>query len=108
MRSVRVGPTVRVVVEYDCTGCRYSETSGDRYSQYGESWWCEAPSVIEEYGSRQYSSHDGTAFPVCPYRNDDEAIRVKQFHDECSRPADSGNPRLPDRFPESDDPSDVP
>ena len=85
MKTVRVGPTVRVVVEYDCAGCRYSATSGDIYSQYGSSWWCEAPSVIEECGERQYSSHDGQAFAGCPYRADSEAVRFKEFHDECKR-----------------------
>ena len=73
----RVGPTVRVNIEYHCNGCQYHKLDAD--SETGVKYHaCHAPSVIEEYSVPQWmfpGEHIHNPCPtrqwLCPYINKD-------------------------------------
>jgi hypothetical protein len=52
-KSQRVGPKMRVNVEYECNGCQYLKVDGASDSEL-KYHACHHPSVIEEYSCPQW------------------------------------------------------
>ena len=79
MGQQRVGPTVKVKIEYQCNGCQFHKVDGDEGSgmKYHA---CHHPAVLEEYSCAQYVGggregitiyHEALAPPwLCPYIKD--------------------------------------
>jgi len=78
---MRVGPTVRVRIEYECNGCEYHSVNEDTHGGEGLKWHaCNHPAVLQEYGCPQYSTGGKkdltihhiapTSKHLCPYVKD--------------------------------------
>jgi hypothetical protein len=77
----RVGPKVRVRVEYECNGCEYHRIDEDTNEGAGVKYHaCHHPAVLQEYRCPQWSTggredltiHHTAATPkhLCPYLAD--------------------------------------
>lgn len=58
MPASRVGPKVKVNIQYLCNGCEYHQVNKDEYADI-KYHACHHPLVIKEYTCPQYTSSNG-------------------------------------------------
>ena len=69
----RVGPKVRVRIEYECNGCQFHKVDADPESDTGAKYHaCHHPSVVEQYSTAQWfggrgcGTSDLTIYHIAP------------------------------------------